>query len=219
MNADDLIINEPQNRTIAATVILAHGAGAPMDSPFMAAMADGLAGRGVRCVRFEFPYMAERRASGIKKPPNRMPILLDAWRSVIEDVRSRPDAGAIVIGGKSMGGRVASMIAGDFETEDTPVEGVACLGYPFHPPGKPEKMRVDHLMTLKTPTLILQGSRDPFGTRAEVPDFGLPSRIRIEWLEDGDHGFKPRKASGLTEQENWERAVDLLAAFATNQAT
>ena len=210
MSKIDLLIDEPGSKKMAdGTVILAHGAGAPMDSPFMQAFAEGLAARGVRAARFEFPYMAERRASGKKRPPNPAGVLLTAWRDAIATV-----GGRVIIGGKSMGGRMASMVAAELETEGLPVAGVACLGYPFHPPGRPDKMRVDHLMGLRTPTLILQGTRDPFGTRDEVPGFGLPKRITVKWLEDGDHGFKPRKASGHTEQENWDRALDLLAGFA-----
>lgn len=214
MTDHQLLIDTPGGKKTAPTVILAHGAGAPMDNPFMNAFGEGLAARGIRCVRFEFPYMAERRLSGAKKPPNRMPMLLDTWREVIDAVCGADGRARAVIGGKSMGGRVASMIAGVLEGEAAPVAGVACLGYPFHPPGRPDKMRVDHLMDLKTPALILQGTRDPFGTREEVPTFGLPKRITVEWLEDGDHGFKPRKASGLTEAENWTRAIDRLAGFA-----
>ena len=196
------------------TVILAHGAGAPMDSPFMQAFAEGLAMQGLRCVRFEFPYMAERRISGKKKPPNRMPILMESWHDVVNTYRQTP----LVIGGKSMGGRVASMITAELDIAGDPVAGLACLGYPFHPPGKPEKLRLDHFADLKTPTLILQGTRDPFGTREEVDCFTLPPCVRMHWLEDGEHGLKPRKKSGRTEQQNWQEAIDTLAAFALRSA-
>ena len=205
----DILKNTPAHAPTAnGTVILAHGAGAPMDSPFMEAFATGIAARGLEAARFEFPYMAERRETGKKRPPNPMKLLLSTWREAVGQV-----GGPVVIGGKSMGGRVASMIAAELETEGSPVAGVVCLGYPFHPPGRPDKMRVDHLMNLKTPVLILQGTRDPFGTKEEVPGFGLPERIRVEWLEDGDHGFKPRKASGFTEQQNWDGAIDYLCTF------
>ncbi len=192
-----------------ATIILAHGAGAPMDSAYMQAFAEGIAAHGLRCIRFEFPYMADRRATGIKKPPNRMPVLIESWREVVDAHRGKP----LIIGGKSMGGRVASMLAAQLDGEDTPVAGLACLGYPFHPPGKPEKLRLDHFADLKTPTLILQGTRDPFGPREEVSGFSLPSCVQVHWLEDGEHGFKPRKKSGRTEQQNWQEAIDTLTAF------
>ncbi|NQV45237.1 MAG: alpha/beta hydrolase [Rhodospirillales bacterium] len=196
------------------TVILAHGAGAPMDSPFMQAFGDGLAKQGLRCVRFEFPYMAERRVSGKKKPPNRMSILMEYWHDVVNTYRQTP----LVIGGKSMGGRVASMITAELDIAGNPIAGLACLSYPFHPPGKPENLRLDHFADLKTPTLILQGTRDPFGTREEVDGFILPPCVRIHWLEDGEHGLKPRKKSGRTEQQNWQEAIDTLAAFALRSA-
>ena len=194
------------------TICLAHGAGAPMDSPFMAAMADGLAAHGFRVVRFEFPYMAARRTGGPKRPPDRAPVLLDRWRAVIAAL----GRDSLVIGGKSMGGRFASMVAADLEREGTPVRGLVCLGYPFHAPGQaPDKAeaRIAHLRGLETPTLICQGSRDPFGTREQVPAYRLPPSIRLHWLEDGDHGFKPRQASGRTEAQNLAQAVDAMAAF------
>lgn len=207
----DHLIDGPENAPV--TVILAHGAGAPMDSLYMQTFAEGLAGHGLRCIRFEFPYMAERRITGKKKPPNRMPILMDAWLDVINRYRTEP-ATPLIIGGKSMGGRVASMVAAQGDIDGNPVEGVACLGYPFHPPGKPEKLRLDHFGDLKTPTLFLQGTRDPFGTRDEVSGFTLPPCAEVHWLEDGEHGFKPRKKSGRTEEQNWREAIDTLAAFA-----
>tara|TARA_R110000772_G_scaffold268571_1_gene396523 strand:+ start:271776 stop:272405 length:630 start_codon:yes stop_codon:yes gene_type:complete len=191
------------------TVALAHGAGAPMDNPYMDAFAEGLAARGLRCARFEFPYMAQRRDDGKKRPPNPARVLLETWREVIGEI-GRDN---LVIGGKSMGGRMASMVASELEAEGTPVRGVVCLGYPFHPPGKPDKLRTEHLETLKTKTLICQGTRDPFGTEADVPGYPLSKAIRLMWLADGDHGFKPRKASGRTEAQNWDAALDAIQAF------
>jgi len=191
------------------TVALAHGAGAPMDSPFMDTIAAGLAGHGLRVARFEFPYMAKRRAEGTKKPPDRAPVLLQSWRDMID----RLDRERLVVGGKSMGGRIASMVAAALETEGAPVRGVACLGYPFHPPGKPERLRTEHLETIKTPTLVLQGERDPFGRREEVEGYALSAAIHLHWLPDGDHGLKPRKASGHSEAENLTDAIAALARF------
>jgi len=203
----DILFQGPKSASL--TVALAHGAGAPMDSPFMEAFAEGLAARGLRAARFEFPYMAQRRDDGKKRPPNPARVLLECWRAVIDEI-GRDN---LVIGGKSMGGRMASMVAAELEAEGTPVRGVVCLGYPFHPPGKPEKLRTEHLATLKTKTLICQGTRDPFGTDAEVPEYPLSKAIRLMWLPDGDHGFKPRKASGRTEAQNWETALDAIQAF------
>ncbi|MHA1537075.1 MAG: alpha/beta fold hydrolase [Alphaproteobacteria bacterium] len=203
-----LLKNGPAEASL--TVALAHGAGAAMDSPFMEAFAQGLAGRGIRVVRFEFPYMAARRGDARKRPPDRDPVLRATWRAVIEALgRER-----LVIGGKSMGGRYASMVAVDLEGEGAPVLGVACLGYPFHPPGKPERTRTEHLRGLTTPTLILQGERDTLGRREEVETYTLSPAVRLHWLADGDHGFKPRQASGRSEAQNRDEAIGKLAEFA-----
>lgn len=192
------------SREAPMTIALAHGAGAPMDTPFMQTFAAGLAGAEIRVVRFEFPYMAERRKSGKKRPPNGAKILIDTWTSIVEELGSEN----LVIGGKSMGGRIASMIA-----DEAGVKGLVCLGYPFHPPGKPEKLRVEHLQVLQTPCLILQGDRDTLGNREEVSGYDLSENIRLHWLEDGDHGFKPRKKSGRSEPQNWDEAISVFAEF------
>ena len=186
------------------TLVLAHGAGAPMDHPWMERVAGLLAGEGVRTVRFEFPYMATRRTSDKRPGPNPSRVLEAAWREVIEDL----GAEGLVIGGKSMGGRIASMVA-----EEAGVAGVVCFGYPFHPPGKPDRLRTAHLEAIQTPVLILQGERDTFGRREEVAGYGLSEQVRVHWLVDGDHGLKPRKASGRTEAENLAEAVREAARF------
>jgi uncharacterized protein len=191
------------------TLILAHGAGAAMDSPFMVAFGEGLAAAGLCVGRFEFPYMQRRRAEGGRRPPDRAPKLLDAWAEVIDAVRdSMPKDGKLIIGGKSMGGRMASLVA-----DDKCVDGLVCLGYPFHPSGKPEKTRTEHLLDLKTPTLIAQGTRDALGGTEAVQGYSLSKSIRLLWLEDGDHSFKPRKKSGRSEEQNWSEAIAEVATF------
>lgn len=187
------------------TVALAHGAGAPMDSDFMNVIAQGLAQRGLRVLRFEFPYMAAARRDGKKRPPDRQSRLLECWRRVVTELG---EAKCLVIGGKSLGGRIASQIA-----DELGVAGLICLGYPFHPPGKPERLRIEHLQSLQTPTLILQGERDPLGRREEVAGYPLARAIQLEWLPDGDHSFKPPQRSGRTEGENLAQAVQRAAAF------
>jgi hypothetical protein len=170
------------------TILLAHGAGAPMDSQSMNAAAEALAAVGFRVARFEFAYMAARR-SGQTKPPPKAETLNPEY---IQAVAALATSGPLVIGGKSMGGRVASMIADELY-EKGAVAGLLCLGYPFHPPGKLDKPRTAHLRDLKTPTLICQGTRDEFGTSEDVAGYDLSKRIEIFWLEDGDHDLKPRK--------------------------
>jgi predicted alpha/beta-hydrolase family hydrolase len=174
----------------ATTILLAHGSGAPMDSASMNAAAAALAEEGLRVARFEFPYMAARRTDGSRRPPPKAETLNPQFRAAVDALGAR---GKLVIGGKSMGGRVASMVADDLHAEGR-IAGLLCLGYPFHPPEKPTQLRTAHLMALKTPTLICQGTRDPFGTKDEVPAYGLPASIRVLWLEDGDHDLKPRKS-------------------------
>ena len=192
--------------------VFAHGAGGAMDTPFMTKVARGLGEQGVRVVRFEFPYMAARRegaAAGgqVRKSgaPDRQPVLLDSWREVINDLGGGE---RVAIGGKSLGGRMATMVADEMN-----VRGVICFGYPFHPPGKPQQLRTAHLETMRTPTLMLQGERDPFGTREEVSGYKLASSIRLEWITDGDHSLKPRAASGATENGNISHAIDTSVAF------
>jgi len=187
------------------TLVLAHGAGAPMDSLFMTTVAQALAGDDLRVVRFEFPYMYARRHHHARRAPDREEVLLDVWREVIKVLGVTRQ---LVIGGKSLGGRIASMVADAAE-----VRGLVCLGYPFHAPGKAPGIRLKHLMSLRTPALIVQGTRDSFGPRGEVEKYALAPQIRIAWIEDGDHSFKPRARSGRTEQENLASAVDEVRAF------
>ena len=199
----DLLLDGPDDAPL--TVVLAHGAGAPMDSPFMAAFAGGLAAAGYRAARFEFPYMAARRKTGIKKPPDRATVLLETWRGVIDTL----GPSKLVIGGKSMGGRIASMLA-----DGTGVRGLVCLGYPFHAPGKPMNPdRMAHLEILKTPALFCQGTRDTLGSAEDVGTYTLSGTITMHWLDDGDHGFRPRKASGFTEAEHWQGALKAIVKF------
>jgi len=186
------------------TLVLAHGAGAPMDSPFLEFFARALGGRGIRVVRFEFPYMQARR-EGRRPPPDREPVLLAAWREVIAELGG---VGGLVIGGKSLGGRMASLIA-----DDVGARGLVCLGYPFHPPGKPQRLRVAHLEGLRAPALIVQGTRDALGAREEVSGYRLSSSIRVHWIEDGDHSLKPRARSGRSERQNLEEAGEVVAGF------
>ncbi len=186
-------------------LVLAHGAGGAMDSPYMNRVAEGVAECGIRVVRFEFPYMAARRLSGKRGAPDREPVLLDSWRQVISELGGGP---SVAIGGKSMGGRMASLIADEIH-----VRALICLGYPFHPPGQPEKLRTKHLAGLQTPTLIIQGERDPFGTPADVSRYDLSPSIRVEWIKDGNHSLKPRVSSGATEKGNLSRAIELICQF------
>jgi predicted alpha/beta-hydrolase family hydrolase len=194
------------------TLILAHGAGASMRSEYMQYFAEQLAHRGIQVGRFNFPYMVTAIETERRRPPDRAPKLLDAWQEIIERVRAGlPPQGSdqrLAIGGKSMGGRIASM-----STHHDGVDALVCLGYPFHPPAKKDKLRIEHLPDIKVPTMILQGERDTLGTREEVRGYQLPQKIKICWLTDGDHSFKPRQRSGVTQTENWDTAIESIIGF------
>jgi uncharacterized protein len=198
--------------TARATLLLAHGAGAPMDSASMNAVAKSLADAGFRVARFEFGYMAARRTTG-PRPPPRAETLQPEYRAAIDALAS---SGKLIIGGKSMGGRVASMIADEARAAGT-IAGLLCLGYPFHPVDKPQQLRTAHLADLKTPTLIVQGTRDPFGTPEEVATYRLSKAIEILWLEDGDHDLKPRKKiSGFSAADHLKTMAEHVAAWSRN---
>ena len=195
-----------------ATVLLAHGAGAPMDSPFMAAIASGLGHKGWRVVRFEFGYMARMRDTGRRQGPDRMPVLQEAFRQQVQREKEAWPDRPLFVGGKSMGGRVASLLVDELAAT-AGVRGCLCLGYPFHPPGKPLTLRTEHLAGLASQALILQGERDPFGKREEVESYGLSPQVQVKWIPSGEHSFKPTKASGLSEAQNWATAVGLMDCF------
>ncbi|MGX1740481.1 alpha/beta hydrolase family protein [Bosea sp. NPDC055353] len=193
------------------TILLAHGAGAPMDSASMTAAAKALAGAGFRVARFEFDYMAARRTAAVRTPPPRAEKLNPQYIAAVDALGA---TGPLLIGGKSMGGRVASMVADELFAQGR-IRGLLCLGYPFHPPGKPGQLRTAHLADLKTPTLIVQGTRDEFGTREEVSTYGLSPGIDILWLEDGDHDLKPRKRiSGFSAADHLATMAEAVSAWA-----
>lgn len=190
----------------APVFVFAHGAGSPMDSEFMTDVATGLAELGIQVVRFEFPYMQNRRLTGKRQPPNRQPVLLAHFLEVIQSLNV--PAHRLVIGGKSMGGRMASMVATEID-----VAGVAVMGYPFHPLGKPDKLRIDHFCALNGPLLICQGERDKMGSRLEVDSYPLTDHVVLEWFDDGDHDLKPRKSTGLTEKGQRQKAIERVSRF------
>lgn len=194
-------------------ILLAHGAGAPMTSPFMTAMAERLAAAGLCVHRFEFAYMAERRTGGSRRPPPKAEALMTSYvRAVDAWHERRPPQSRLFIGGKSLGGRVASLVAGDlFETGRS--SGLVCLGYPFHPPGQPDKLRTAHLAGLAAPALVVQGTRDPLGSREEIAEYDLASAITVHWVEGGNHDLKPPAKSGRTQDQELDAAVAAIARF------
>ena len=201
---DGLLLDGPADARCC--LLLAHGAGQGPASPFMDFFARALGDAGVRVVRFRFPYMARIEADGRRRPPDREPVLIDTLRGLI--AKQRHDKARLLIGGKSMGGRIASLVADAAE-----VDGLVCLGYPFHPPGKPQRRRGEHLAALRTPTLICQGERDPFGGRDELSGSPLSPAVQLVWISDGEHSFRPRKQSGRTWEQNLVQAAQATLAF------
>ncbi|GAA0777968.1 alpha/beta hydrolase [Roseibium denhamense] len=197
----------------AATFLLAHGAGAPMDSAFMEKLSNALKAENIAVARFEFQYMAGRRTGGAKRPPPKAEKLISEFQTALQTLMQETD-GAILLGGKSMGGRVAAMLAGGGSLPGR-VTGVCCFGYPFHPTGKPDAdWRLDPLRLAKRPAMILQGDRDPFGTRAELETVTLPDHVQVTYLEDGNHDFGPRGKSPATLDGNITAAAQAAAQFA-----
>jgi uncharacterized protein len=203
--------------TADVRLILAHGAGAGITSPFLNTMTELLAERGLALTLFEFGYMASRREGGSKRPPPRAETLTGEYLDVVSAIRKKHSRQRLIVGGKSMGGRVASLLADELYS-DGAIAGLVCLGYPFHPPAKPEQLRTEHLKNLRCPALIVQGERDPFGSRAEVEKILLSRKIAFAWMNDGDHDFGPRGASGFTRKGNLASAADAVAAFAAKLA-
>lgn len=200
VNSVELIKTKASGCHSEVVVILAHGAGAPADSPFMEQLSSALEQEGFGTVRFEFPYMEKRRIDGKKRPPDREPVLLDYFSRVVDKVRGELEAGGsrVLVGGKSMGGRMASILA----SRRDGIDGVVCFGYPFHPPGKPDRWRTSHFPDLKCPMLVLQGTRDPFGKPAEMASQGKGlESIRLRWLEGGNHDFQTLKSQVQTQAE------------------
>ncbi len=202
-------VNSPEKDPLGI-FLLAHGAGKGIATPFMEAIAKGVINAGVRVVRFNFPYMEDMLRTGNQKSPNGGRILRQSFSEVITHCieRERVSCKNIIIGGKAMGARVASMIADDHK-----VAGVICLGYPFHPPRKPKRFRIQHLKTIQTPTLICQGERDRNGKQEELRQLTLSKSIQFHWLTDGDHNFEPRKNSGRTLDENMTEAIQACNSF------
>lgn len=166
-----------------ATVVVAHGAGAGMDHPFLTGFTTALNERGLATLRFNFPYMQAG-----KKFPDRPPIALETWRAAMAVAAARASGIPVFAAGKSFGGRMASMAV----AEGMPAAGLIFLGYPLHAPGKPEKLRDEHLYGIDRPMLFLQGTRDPFAKPGELEPVveRIGSSATLRWFEGGDHSFK-----------------------------
>lgn len=194
------------------TLVLAHGAGAPQTSPFMVTFAETLAARGLDTATFNFPYMEARR-----RVPDRGPVLEACYATVVRRLAAHPglEGNRIVIGGKSMGGRIASQMAARDEDASRLVSGLVFLGYPLHPPGKPGQLRTRHLPSIVQPMLCVQGARDPFGTPDELRLVfgGLPAAVELVVVEGGDHSFKVPKKLGPSQADVHRRVQDAIVGW------
>ena len=204
-----LVYRAASKERAGVTVVLGHGAGADQTHHFMVAFAEGLASRGIDTVTFNFLYTEQRR-----KVPDRGNKLEACYRAVIDAVVNdhRQSGNKLFIGGKSMGGRIASQIAADGVEG---LRGLIFLGYPLHPPGKPDQLRSKHLPLIKLPMLFIQGSRDPFGTPEELAPVihGLKPKPEVYEIKEGDHSFKVPKRTGLSLEEVYQLVVDTIAAW------
>ena len=201
-----LTFDGPDSGPREKILVLTHGAGASSSHPSLADLARLIGERGVRVARFDLPYMRRAAETGRRAwPPDDEEVLVGAW---VEVLRELAPTNRLIIGGRSLGGRVASVLADAAE-----VAGLVCIGYPFHPPRREGLVRTAHLREIATPTLIVQGERDPYGAREEVADYQLSPNLRLCWITDGDHGLTPRKRSGVSEQQNFAAAADAIAAF------
>ncbi len=223
-----LLINTPVTGTTAAkdpvaTLILAHGAGAPMDHEWLELMTAALVDEHIQVVRFNFPYMQKRQQDGKKRPPDRQPKLLAHFAEVIDSVHKEllqeTVAAPVYIAGKSMGGRMATLLPEAYPDTAAELAGIIALGFPLHPPGKADNGRGAHLAKLQLPTLIIQGERDSFGSQQEIAGLRVSDQVQRQFLPDGDHSFKPRKASGYTLEQHIETAAQQVRRFIDGQSS
>lgn len=202
-----------QGQARVGRLLITHGAGAGLDSEVLVSFRCALAEHGVQTVGLEFAYLRQMRKQGRRRPPPRVGRLVDEV-ALGCDILSQASPAPLWLGGKSMGGRVASMLA----SRDG-AAGLVLCGYPFHPPRRPDRLRLDHWPALRCPVLVLQGTRDPFGNRDEVSGYALPDAVQVRWLEDGDHDWKPRRASGRSQAELIHEAAESAAAFMAAQGS
>lgn len=197
-------VTYPAEGKPSALLILAHGAGAGQKHPFMVTSASGLAARGIDVVTFDFPYMAAKRGA-----PDRPPVLERAFREVVSAARSWSRATRLFIGGKSMGGRMATHLGAEGLEG---LQGIVVLGYPLHPPGKADQLRVAHLPAITAPLLIVQGERDVFGSPAELAPHvaAMQADVTVHPVHGGDHSLVPRSAKGKGVHEE---ILDVIAAW------
>lgn len=204
-----MIISQGEN--VNGTIIFAHGAGMAMDHEYMQRFSLLLSQRGFKVIRFEFLYMQHRRETGKQKFPDKIDVLIECFKEVIDNCRSDiiESNKPLYLLGKSLGGRIATLIANELEPL-VYLQGVFVLGYPFHPIGKPSVLRTAHLHDQKVEVSIFQGERDKFGSKDEVLEYQSALDVTLYWLEDGDHDLKPRVKSGFTQLQHLSKIADII---------
>ena len=195
-----------------ALLVLAHGAGADMNHDFMETITSLLNLKQISVIRFNFPYMVKRAEDGKRRPPDRMPKLIDGFLSLLSSINSDLP---LFIAGKSMGGRVAATLMNESISGDvfSDLKGGICLGYPFHPQKKPENLRLEPLQNNQKKVLIVQGERDALGNKDEISGYTLSALCQVLFLPDGDHNLKPRVKSGFTHQQHLETTITAIVRF------
>jgi uncharacterized protein len=196
---------EPEGGSTRATVLLAPGAGSTADAPTLRAVATALRGHGLRVVRCELDYQHQRRVTGKRGRQPSAEQVVDEYAAAAAPLAA---AGPVLLGGLSFGGRVATMAA-----TRAGAAGAVAIGYPFHPPTAPEKVRTVHLLDTAVPVLVCQGTRDEFGTPAEVASYGLPDAVRVHWIDGADHGLRPAPRSGVRAAEVVAEVGRVVAAW------
>lgn len=218
------LLKYPSLVTSSKHLIFAHGAGAGSQHPFMLSLANELTAIGINVWLFDFAYMAQAKAEGKRRPPPRLPKLELEYLHAIAYVQQQIGTDSLWIGGKSMGGRVACHALNTLTTTEpdpntnlTPnpsqlISGATVIGYPFHPVGKPDSLRLAVLQSATSPIFICQGERDTFGNRSEIATYQYPDNVQVEYFVDGDHSLKPRKVSGMTQAQHILAAAKAIAS-------
>jgi predicted alpha/beta-hydrolase family hydrolase len=202
-------------RRALTAFVLAHGAGAGQFSSFIVRVASGLAGRGIEVVTFDFPYMQQG-----KRVPDRAPKLESSYRAVISEVIARDKPPKVFIGGKSLGGRIASHLAAADDALAGQISGLICLGYPLHPPGARERLRDAHLPRIRSPVLIVQGERDAFGSPDEIRSAirTMSAPVDLLAIAGGDHSLSVPKRGPVTQEEIYRRVEEHIASWMAARA-
>ena len=200
------VIDSSGSSSASPLFVYAPGAGSSLDDPFGRWLAKELTPAGIGLWRFQFPYMEEKR-----KAPDRVPVLEATWKAVA--IKAGPRA---VLGGRSMGGRIASQVVAD----GMPAPGLALFAYPLHPPGQPDRLRDQHLTAVRVPTLFCSGTRDAFASQTELEAAGSwIENSSFHFIVGADHGFNVPKSSGLRREDIWQEAVNILVPFLESLGT